>query len=93
MLCVTPAAAHGAGGAAAETGATIALSLNGVDFASSRVSFSFSTSSSSATSLHRYVRAPNVGRTALIHMSEASSTNYASVRVSWVDEASVPVDE
>ena len=49
--------------------------------------------SSYSTTLHRYVRAPNVGRTALVHVQEASTTNYGSVRVSFVDEASVPVDE
>ena len=49
--------------------------------------------SSYSTTLHRYVRAPNVGRTALLHVQAPSTTNYASVRVSFVDEASVPVDE
>ncbi|MGH1342224.1 MAG: hypothetical protein ACRBN8_11765 [Nannocystales bacterium] len=50
-------------------------------------------SSSAATETHRYIRAPQTGRTAVIHVRQPTSGMYGTVRASWVDEGSVAIDE
>lgn len=49
--------------------------------------------SSTSTETHRYIRAPQTGRTAVIHVRQPTSGRYGTVRASWVDEGTVAIDE
>lgn len=42
---------------------------------------------------HRYIRSPQTGRTAVIHILQPTTGSFGTVRASWVDEAAVAIDE